>query len=43
MLRHRRHAGGRATKDRSLAPFVCPPAFDHFTIMIAILVSRENA
>ena len=38
-LRHRRHAGGRQTKDRSLARFVCPPAFVHFTIVIC--VSRD--
>ena len=38
-LRHRRHAGGWYTKDRSLAPFVCPPAFVHFTIVIC--VSRD--
>ena len=39
MLRHRRHAGGRQTKDRLLACFVCPPAFVHFTIVIC--VSRD--
>ena len=38
-LRHRRHAGGRKTKDRLLARFVCPPAFVHFTIVIC--VSRD--
>ena len=38
-LRHRRHAGGRSTKDRSLARFVCPPAFVRFTIVI--FVSRD--
>ena len=38
-LRHRRHAGGRETKDRSLARFVCLPAFVHFTIVIC--VSRD--
>ena len=31
-LRHRRHAGGWYTNDRSLAGFVCPPAFVHFTM-----------
>ena len=39
MLRHRRHAGGRKTKDRSLARFACPPAFVHFAIVIC--VSRD--
>ena len=39
MLRHRRYAGGPSTKDRSLARFVCPPAFVHFTIVIC--VSRD--
>ena len=38
-LRHRRHAGGRLPKDRSLARFVCPPAFVHVTIVIC--VSRD--
>ena len=38
-LRHRHHAGGRQKKDRSLALFVCPPAFVHFTIVIC--VSRD--
>ena len=39
MLRHRRQAGGRYTKDDSLARFVCPPAFVQFTIVIC--VSRD--
>ena len=39
MLRHRRQAGGRYTKDDSLAGFVCPPAFVQFTIVIC--VSRD--
>ena len=38
-LRHRCHAGGRQTKDRSLARFACPPAFVHFTSVIC--VSRD--
>ena len=38
-LRHRRQAGGRYTKDDSLARFVCPPAFVYFTIVIS--VSRD--
>ena len=38
-LRHRRHVGGRQTKDCSLARFVCPPAFVHFIIVIC--VSRD--
>ena len=35
-LRHRRHVGGRLTKGRSLARFVCLPAFVHFTIVICV-------